>query len=134
MKKKTKNRELPIQLNFVDRLKKLILDWTMQNEIRLHWVDYVVPFVLTDKSLTVWLFYDTDKTKSDYEINGTNEIVKNQYLHFLTKLGYTIDYLKEVTFYIDSEENVKKNYEGSYFYRLRWQRTTNATTDSVEAR
>lgn len=119
MKKKTKNRELPIQLNFVDRLKKLILDWTMQNEIRLHWVDYVVPFVLTDKSLTVWLFYDTDKTISDYEINGTNEIVKNQYLHFLTKLGYPMDYLKEVTFYIDSEENVKKNYEGSYFYRLR---------------
>jgi len=119
MKKEIEHRELPIQIDFAGRLKKLILDWTKQNGIRLHMVDSVVPFVLTDKSLSVWLFYDTDKTKNDYEINGTNEIVKNQCLHLLTELNYPIDYLKEVTFYIDSDENVKKNYEGSYFYRLR---------------
>ncbi len=119
MKKETKQRELPIQLDFVDRIKMSILDWTKQNGIKLHMVDYVVPFVFTDKSLSVWLFYDTDKTKSDYEINGTNEIVKNQYLHLLTELNYPTDYLKEVTFIIDSDENVKKNYEGNYFYRLR---------------
>lgn len=119
MKQETEHRELPLQLDFVDRLKKLTLDWATQNEIRLHTVDCVVPFVLTDKSLSVWLFYDTDKTRSDYEINGTNDLVKNQYLHLLTELNYPTDYLEEVTFFIDSDENVKKNYEGSYFYRLR---------------
>jgi hypothetical protein len=119
MKKETEHRVLPLQLAFVDRVKKLMLDWTKQKEIRLHTVDCIVPFVLTDKSISVWLFYDTDKTKSDYEINGTNDIVKNQYLHLLTELNYPTDYLQEVTFFIDSDENVIKNYEGSYFYRLR---------------
>lgn len=119
MKKKTEQIELPLQLDFVDRLKKLLLDWTKQNEIRLHTVDCVVPFVLTDKGLSVWLFYDTDKIKSDYETNGTNDLVKKQCLHLLTELNYPTDYLKDVTFFIDSDENVKKNYEGSYFYRLR---------------
>jgi hypothetical protein len=52
MKKKTEQIELPLQLDFVDRLKKLLLDWTKQNEIRLHTVDCVVPFVLTDKGLS----------------------------------------------------------------------------------
>lgn len=119
MKKETEYRDLSLQLVFVERLKKLILDWTKQNEIRLHTVHCVVPFVLTDKSLSVWLFYDTDKTKSDYEINGTNDLVKNQFLHLMVELNYPTDHLKEVSFYIDSDENVKKNFEGSYFYRLR---------------
>lgn len=111
--------KLPLQLDFVDRLKNLILDWAKQSEIRLHTVDCVIPFVLTDKSLSVWLFYDTDKIKDNYEANGTNDLVKNQYLRLLAELNYPTDYLSEVTFYIDSDENVKKNYEGSYFYRLR---------------
>lgn len=119
MKKETVHNELPIQLDFVDRLKMLMLDWTKQNEINLCTVECVVPFSTTDKSLSVWLFYDTDNTKTNYEINGVNNLVKKQYLHFLKELNYPTDYLKEIAFFIDSDENVKKNYEGSYFYRLR---------------
>jgi hypothetical protein len=119
MEKETEHRELPIQLEFIDRLKKLMLDWTKENQIKLHTIHCVVPFVLTDKSLSVWLFYNTDETKKNYESNGTNEAVKNKYLHLLTELNYPSDYLREVTFLADSDENVKNNFEGSYFYRLR---------------
>lgn len=113
------HRELPLQLDFVDRLKKVMLDWAKENQIRLHTIDCVVPFVLTDKSLSVWLFYETDEIKKNYENNGTNEVVKNKYLHLLTELNYPSEYLKEVTFFMESDENVKKNFEGSYLYRLR---------------
>ncbi len=39
-------RELPLQLDSVGRLKKLMFDWTKENEIRLHTIDCVDPFVL----------------------------------------------------------------------------------------
>jgi hypothetical protein len=89
------------------------------NEIRLQTIECVVPFLLTDKNLAVWLFYDTEETKREYETNGTNDLVKNQYLHYLTELNFPADYLKEVTFHSDSDENIKKNFEGNYFHRLR---------------
>jgi len=96
-----------------------MLDWTKQNEIRLHAIECLVPFVLTDKNLSIWLFYDTEKTTNLYENNGTNEVVKNKCLNLLVELNYPTEYLKQVSFLTDSDENVKKNYEGSYFYRLR---------------
>jgi hypothetical protein len=119
VKKQKEHRTLPLQLSFVERLKKLMIEWAKQNEIRLHTIECVVPFLLTDKSLEVWLFYDTEETKHKYETNGTNDLVKNQYLHHLTELNYPTDYLKEIIFHIDSDENVKKNYKGNYVHRLR---------------
>jgi len=111
--------ELPIQLDYVDRVKKIMIDWARQNKICLKTIECVVPFVLTDKSLSVWVFYDTNQIKDEYEKNGTNEVVKNKYLNLLTELNYPKEYLTEVSFFIDSDENVKENYEGNYFYRLR---------------
>jgi hypothetical protein len=119
MEKQTEQTQLPLQLDFVDKVKNAMLGWTSRSKLRLHTIECVVPFVLTDKSLFVYLFYDTDKTKIDYENNGINEEVKSKYSHFLTELNYPTDYLKEVSFVIDSDENVRKKYAGSYFYRLR---------------
>jgi hypothetical protein len=112
-------KELPIQLEYVDRVKKRMFDWARQNKISLKTIECVVPFVLTDKSLSVWLFYATNQIKDVYEKNGTNEVVKNKYLNLLIALNYPKDYLTEVSFFIDSDENVRENYEGCYFYRLR---------------
>jgi hypothetical protein len=119
MKKENQNIEIPLQLNYVDSIKKLMLDWAKQNEIKLHTIDCVVPFVIADKSLSVWLFYETEQIKNGYETNGKNEVVKNKYLHLLKEENYPNEYLKEVCFFIDTDENVVKNFEGNYFYRLR---------------
>lgn len=73
MKNKT---DLPIQLQFVERIKKLMLNWAHKHDIKLQNIEYVVPFVRTDKSLGVWIFYDTDATINFYENNGTTEAVK----------------------------------------------------------
>jgi hypothetical protein len=119
MKKETEQKESPLQLKYVEKLKKLMLDWTSQNGIKLHTIDCVIPFTLIDKSLIVWMFYETEQTKNDYENNGTNELVNIKYLELLNELNYPSNYLQEVTFQTDSDENVKKNYEGNFFYRLR---------------
>ena len=119
MKEELQKKELPIQFNHIDKAKKLMLEWTKEININLHNIEYVVPFILSDKCLSVWFFFDNDHTKSNYEKNGTNDLVKTKYLEILKKLNYPSDYLNEVTFEIDSDENVTKNYEGNYFYRLR---------------
>lgn len=109
----------PIQLDFVDRVSDLTIEWTKKSDISLHTIETVVPFVTTDKDLDVWLFFDTNETVKTYQKNGTIEKVKEEYLRTLEGFNYPRDYLDHVTFHIDSHENVIKNYEGNYFYRLR---------------
>ncbi|SOD19943.1 hypothetical protein [Pedobacter xixiisoli] len=109
----------PVQFQFIDSVKKLMLNWAQENDIKLHDIDYVVPFVQTDKSLAVWLFYDTDNTMNFFKNNGTTETVKLKYLQLLAELNYPADYLNEVSFFIDSNENIKTHFRGSNFYRLR---------------
>jgi len=114
-----KVKELPKQFDFIDKAKKSTTDWAKENNIQLFKIEFVVPFVLTDKSLSVWLFLDTDDRVKEYENNGTTEKVKTQFIQSLKELNYPTDYLNKVDFVVDSDENVKTNFEGSYFYRLR---------------
>jgi hypothetical protein len=112
-------KELPIHFGYIEKAEQLTFEWTKLNDIKLFRIEFIVPFVLTDKSLEVYLFFDTNKNLSEYETNGTTELVKQKYLDSLIELDYPNDYLKEVSFIIDTDENVQKNFEGSYFYRLR---------------
>jgi hypothetical protein len=112
-------KELPLQLSHVDKIKDLTLSWAKSADIKLHNIETVVPFVLTDKSLDVWFFFDTDQLVQTYTKNGVIDSVKQKYLDFLKTDNYPADYLAQVTFTVDSYENVLKNFEGSYFYRLR---------------
>lgn len=112
-------QELPIHFDYIEKAEQLTFEWTKTNNIKLIKIEFIVPFVLTDISLQVWLFFDTDKTVSEYEADGTTQLVRQKYLDSLTQLDYPKDYLNEVSFIIDSDENVQKNYEGSYFARLR---------------
>ena len=102
-----------------EEAKKLMLNWTKENKIILKNIEYIVPFILSDKNLSVWFFFDNEISKNNYEKNWTNELVKTKYLETLKTLNYPSEYLSEVTFEFDSDENVTENYEGSYLYRLR---------------
>lgn len=119
MKKELEQKELPIQFSYIDEANKLMLNWTKEYKIILKNIEYIVPFILSDKSLSVWFFFDNEISKNNYEKNGTNELVKTKYLEILKTLNYPSEYLREVTFEFDSDKNVTENYEGSYFYRLR---------------
>jgi hypothetical protein len=45
--------------------------------------------------------------------------VQQEFLSILGAGGYPAAWLPDVAFDIDSHENVERNYDGSYFYRLR---------------
>jgi hypothetical protein len=116
--KQDKVRELPRQLDFTEKVRKATTDWTKENNVQLFKIEFVIPLVLTDKSLSVWLFFDTNDRLNEYELNGTTEKVKCHFMRFLKNMNYPTDYLNEVDFFVDSDENVKANFEGNYFYRL----------------
>lgn len=109
----------PIQLQYVDKAIAHMMDWAQASDIHLHKIESIIPFVATDKSLEIWLFFSTDEVKKRYEQDGKTQLVKKTFLQTLQELNYPADYLSQVTFIIDSHENVVENYEGSYFYRLR---------------
>jgi hypothetical protein len=112
-------REKPIQLDFVDNAKRLTIDWARSLNIGLHNIETVIPFILDDKELSVWLFFETVELKKKYESDTTIDKVKEKYLTILQESKYPADYLEHVSFVVDTHENVLKNFEGSYFYRLR---------------
>jgi hypothetical protein len=51
--------------------------------------------------------------------DGTTAAMQREFLSILSREGYPLDWLHDIAFSIDSHENVERNYEGSYFYRLR---------------
>ncbi|MEP4531624.1 MAG: hypothetical protein ABJ004_00970 [Cyclobacteriaceae bacterium] len=111
--------ETPIQLDFAETTIKETLEWAKKMNIHLVKIEPVVPFVLTDKEMYLWLFMDTDDRITEYEQSGTIEQIKKHISENLAEHGYQNDYLEKVFFRIDSHQNVVENYEGSYFYRLR---------------
>jgi hypothetical protein len=93
--------------------------WASSDGVPLVHVDFAVPFVETDFSLNVWLFYDTDRSVADLDRDGTTARVQQEFLSILGAGGYPAAWLPDVAFEVDSHENVERNYDGSYFYRLR---------------
>jgi hypothetical protein len=87
--------------------------------IPLHNVEFVVPFVPTDFSLSAWLFFETDAQLKGSDAHRWTTWLKSELLKILHAHGYPERWLGEVGFAFDSHENVVKNFEGSYFYRLR---------------
>ncbi len=96
-----------------------LLRWATANGVPLVRVEFVGPFVESDHSLHVWLFYDTDLNVGRLDENGTTAALRREFLSILSADGYPREWLHDVGFSVDSHENVERNYEGSYFYRLR---------------
>ena len=107
------------QFAHIEAAKSQLQAWTQANDVPLVHVDFVVPFVETDFTLSVWLFYDTDRNVADLDRDGTTARMQQEFLSLLGADGYPAAWLPEITFSVDSYENVQRNYQGSYLYRLR---------------
>ena len=93
--------------------------WAVSHAVSLERVDFVVPFVETDFSVSVWLFYETDDDVARCDRAGSSARMQEEFLALLNAQGYPAQWLSEVVFVVDSREKVERNYEGSYFNRLR---------------
>ncbi len=107
------------QFEYIENARHTILSWARSQQIPLHRVEYVVPFVDMDFSLSAWLFFETDDQLRQQRTIRRLATIKNTFKGILQSLGYAPEWIREIGFVFDSHENVERNYEGNYFYRLR---------------
>jgi hypothetical protein len=74
-----------------------------------------------DDTLGIWLFYESDAEAQAHRKDGTNEWIEKKFVEELDarKLSFGFSKLPTISFMFDSAENVKKNYQGSYYLRMR---------------
>ncbi len=107
------------QFAYIETAKGDVLAWAKKKGIPLARIEYVVPFVDTNFSLSAWFFYETDdQLQRSEEMEWPVRLV-SELRQVLKRLGYPAAWLSKITGFFDSHENVVRNYEGSYFYRLR---------------
>jgi len=71
------------------------------------------------KFLEIYFFYEKDADVTEGELQGFSELIRQEMLRELAELQYPDFEPSRVRFVFDSHENVVKNYQGSYFFRLR---------------
>jgi hypothetical protein len=78
---------------------------------------YILP--QRDVEFRAYVFFETNKDIEDCQGNGTLERLKDFVIAELQRVGRARGHDLKIAFEVDSDENVKANYEGDYFLRLR---------------
>jgi hypothetical protein len=107
------------QFACIDQAQVSVLTWAQEAGIPLHRVEFVVPFISDDFSLSAWFFYETEDQLRGSEQAGWSAVITSTFTRALQSAGYAEEWLREVNYMFDSHEHVVRDYEGSYFYRLR---------------
>src|SRR5262249_39020225 len=95
------------------------LDWARALGFVVFRVEYVATFEPWDDGTGVYVFFNDDAALSEAKNCGFLDRAKEAYLTFLREEGYPFSTHPKVVFEFDSDENVRKNFEGNYFFRLR---------------
>jgi len=98
---------------------KHITDISTKTLTPIYNIEYVCTFEEWDDSISVYIFFADNELKKQALSSGVVDMLKEKYICYLKTHNYPFDKFPKVFFEIDSHENVLKNYEGSYFYRLR---------------
>jgi len=99
----------------VSNAKDKIIDWS-KDKSSIYRVEWIPP---VHGLLQVLIVYKKDKDLQANIASGLVEQTKAEFLRILEEVGYFKENPRDVYFEFDSHENIKKNYEGSYFLRLR---------------
>jgi hypothetical protein len=105
--------------NIIEEAEIFVMKWAENQGTPLYKIEYVATFEKWDNGIGVYIFFESEEEK--YKAQNINffERIKQYYLSILKELKYPFNKFPEIIFFYDSDENVKKNYEGTYFYRLR---------------
>jgi hypothetical protein len=94
------------------------LGWAASNNIAVERVEHVATFEDWDKSSEVYIFFPTNVDLERHKETGKLQEIETHYRQLLSDAQYPSERFP-IRFFFDSHENVVKNYEGNYFYRLR---------------
>ena len=112
-----------------EREKQEVSQWRVLKQIRPRfksWLKnkswrkrfYRISFIPYPTFLEIFVFYKTGADVVDGKTDGFSETIKQEMLSDLGDLEYPQLVETDVRFIFDSHENVVKNYEGNYYFRL----------------
>ena len=107
------------QFRFIEAGRKRLRKAARVDGIRLEHVEFVVPFVETDFSLSAWLFYRDQEDVQTYASDGTSDRLHARLKAELGSIGYPADWLPLVACRFASKQEVDESYKGSYYYYVR---------------
>ena len=90
--------------------------------IAIHRVEYIAPSEIWCKTLAIVVFYETDDERQRRAQDETGTWFRAEFEEQLRASENALPFERmpdEITYEFDSHENVLRNYEGSYFLRLR---------------
>jgi hypothetical protein len=101
-------------------LTEVILEARLRG-IRLQHIETVSCSEKWCRTLGVWFFYESDAEVQANKKNGTDEWIGKKFVSEIdaVKASFGFSELPEISFEFDSVENVKTNYQGNYFLRIR---------------
>jgi hypothetical protein len=102
--------------DILEKSDKLLIQQAKEQNIDICHIEHVTSFVDPRVGPFICIFFNTDSELENYKQNGTTRLVEDLYNKILLSLD-SQNY--NFSFEFDSEENVNKNYAGSYFYRMR---------------
>jgi hypothetical protein len=105
--------------DIISRARVMLLELEASKGIAIHEVQITGTFEKWDDGIGVWIFFPTDDDLREHSTSGVTGEIEQDFREILQQLKYPFRKFPRVTFVFDSDENVQKNYEGSYFYRLR---------------
>ena len=108
-----------IGFEIIDRAEIKILEKYKLETISIFKVDFCATFEQCSDGIGVFIFFESNKDLQDAEIKNLFTKIKGDFLKILKEENYPFDDFPNIRFEFDSDENVRDNYEGSYFYRLR---------------
>lgn len=63
------------------------------------------------------IFFEKDSELLRYKENEMTDYIKEKFMEILDEIGYTKIFIDEVKIEFDTDENVKRNYAGNYYFR-----------------
>ena len=105
--------------SIIEKAREALVQFAHARDIVVHSVEYVATFEDWDSRLGVFIFFPKDSDLRAHAKSGATTILEKEFKAILLKLEYPFDKFPDVYFEFDSDENVQKNYEGNYFFRLR---------------
>jgi hypothetical protein len=94
------------------------LSWANSNGIVVSRIEHVAVFEEWSRGAGIYIFFPTDEDLERHRSIGKLANMETLYRQYLSDAEYPSERFP-VLFDFDSHENVVKNYQGSYFYRLR---------------
>ena len=80
--------------------------------------DIIGAYMGFNNSYDAYIYFQTD-AELHAMTAAKKEEIQAIYIDYLKKCGHIPNEIETVRFYFDSDENVQKNYDGSYFYATR---------------